>query len=365
MHVRDRAVLAAVETAAAHGICSHEPAVLADGFNVLVRLPPAPVVARVMTLSSVLGPWGNERISRELAAAELLAAQGVPVSRPTSELPPGPHRCRGLWLSFWEHLEVDAGATPAPEVVGARLRELHRGFRRCPGSATVLDVPTSDIGEFLRMGRNLRVVGSADLEGVERRFATVLPRIGTSRAPHRWLHGDAHPGNLLRANDEWVWTDFEECVFGPVEWDLACLRGSRRVDGAAAVRAYGVENSESVNPGNAGKDRKSGILGHSQGGRWDGAPVGPQVLAGHQGEGGSRPKLGFRPRPGFRVTASAAHLIRHSSAGGGGSGNRPSRADNPGCQALSPCSALASLARMNSRSASRLRYLAVTGSMSS
>ena len=42
MHVRDRAVLAAVETAAAHGIRSHEPAVLADGFNVLVRLPPAP-----------------------------------------------------------------------------------------------------------------------------------------------------------------------------------------------------------------------------------------------------------------------------------------------------------------------------------
>ena len=196
-----------------------------------------------MTLSSVLRPWGNERISRELAAAEFLAAQGVPVSRPTSEPPPGPHRCRGLWLSFWEHLEVDAGATPDPEVVGARLRELHRVFRRCPGSAAALDVPTSDIGEFLRMGGNLRVVGSADLEGVERRFATVLPRLGTSRAPHRWLHGDAHPRNLLRANDEWVWTDFEECVFGPVEWDLACLRGSRRIDGAAALRAYGGDES--------------------------------------------------------------------------------------------------------------------------
>lgn len=273
--VRDRAVRAAVETAAVHGVRACEPVVLADGFNVLVRLRPAPVVARVMTLSSVLRPRGDERIARELAVAEFLASRGIPVSRPTSEVPPGPHLRRGLWLSFWEHLEVDVDAMPTPEIVGARLRELHLALRDYPGSGAVLDVPVSDIGEFLRTGGNRRFAGSGDLAAIERRLDALLPRLDTSRTCHRWLHGDAHPGNLLRANGEWVWMDFEECVFGPVEWDLACLRGSRRVDGAAAVRAYGAENSDSVNPatagqnpgtagqnpGNAGKTRKSGMCG--------------------------------------------------------------------------------------------------------
>lgn len=263
--VRDRAVRAAVETAAAHGIRACEPVVLADGSNVLVRLRPAPVVARVMTLSSVLRPRGDERIARELAVAEFLASRGIPVSRPTSEAPPGPHRRRGLWLSFWEHLEVDADAAPTPEVVGARLRELHRVLRDYPGSGAVLDVPISDIGEFLGTAGNWRFAGSGDLAAIERRLDVLLPRLDTSGTCHRWLHGDAHPGNLLRANGEWVWTDFEECVFGPAEWDLACLRGSRRVDGAAALRAYGTEDADSATRAASGEKRelpgKSGCSG--------------------------------------------------------------------------------------------------------
>jgi hypothetical protein len=35
-----------------------------------------------------------------------------------------------------------------------------------------------------------------------------------------------------------VWNDFEDTWLGPVAWDLACLRTSGRVDGAAAVAAY-------------------------------------------------------------------------------------------------------------------------------
>lgn len=258
--VRDRAVRAAVETAAAHGIRACEPVVLADGFNVLVRLRPAPVVARVMTLSSGLRPRGDERIARELAVAQFLASRGIPVSRPTSEAPPGPHRRRGLWLSFWEHLEVDADARPTPEVVGARLRELHRALRDYPGSGAVLDVPISDIGEFLGAGGNWRFAGPGDLAAIQRRLDALLPRLESSDSSHRWLHGDAHPGNLLRANGEWVWTDFEECVFGPVEWDLACLRGSRWVDHAAALRAYGTENSESARTSNPGASGEVGRL---------------------------------------------------------------------------------------------------------
>ncbi|GAA3659817.1 hypothetical protein GCM10022224_023990 [Nonomuraea antimicrobica] len=55
------------------------------------------------------------------------------------------------------------------------------------------------------------------------------------------VHGDAHPGNLLATPAGLLWNDFEECMSAPVEWDLACLLRTTRLDGRAAVRAYGVD----------------------------------------------------------------------------------------------------------------------------
>ena len=53
----------------------------------------------------------------------------------------------------------------------------------------------------------------------------------------------AHPGNLLTAADgRWLWCDFEDTCSGPVEWDVAALRRSPRLDGAAALRAYARES---------------------------------------------------------------------------------------------------------------------------
>jgi len=51
-----RAVAAAVAVARAHGLAVGEPAVLSDGVNLVVHLRPAPVVARVATLTPLLRP---------------------------------------------------------------------------------------------------------------------------------------------------------------------------------------------------------------------------------------------------------------------------------------------------------------------
>ena len=65
-------------------------------------------------------------------------------------------------------------------------------------------------------------------------------RTALGAGPGRALHGDGHPGNLLATHDGgWRWTDLEDTCAGPVEWDLACLLRTSRLDGRAAVRAYG------------------------------------------------------------------------------------------------------------------------------
>lgn len=237
----ERAVRAAVGVAAVHGVRAAEPVVVADGFNVVVWLRPAPVVARIVGLPALLRSTVDAMIEREIAVARFLDGQGIPVVRPSQELPSGPHRCDGLWLSFWERLEVEPGA-PSPAEAGARLRELHGALREYQADSPVLDVPIRDLETFLDSGLQPSEMSTKDIELIGRKLEAIRPEL-TTQGPTQQLHGDAHPGNLVRVRDSWVWIDLEESMRGPVEWDLATMRRTDRLDGAEAVRAYGADEA--------------------------------------------------------------------------------------------------------------------------
>ena len=59
--------------AKAHGLECEEPIVLADRSNVIVHLPPAPVVARVATTTALVRPDAGAWLKREIAVAGFLA----------------------------------------------------------------------------------------------------------------------------------------------------------------------------------------------------------------------------------------------------------------------------------------------------
>ena len=66
-------------------------AILSSRGSLLVHLAPAPVVARVSTLSA----WSRRDpiawLAREVAVAGYIAARGGPVTRPASGVDPRPH----------------------------------------------------------------------------------------------------------------------------------------------------------------------------------------------------------------------------------------------------------------------------------
>jgi molybdopterin-guanine dinucleotide biosynthesis protein A len=96
---RARAIRAAVEVAAAHGVHARRPRILQDWNDTIVHLAPHPIVARVGT-SWVAGEK-KETYARELAVAAHAAARGGPVVRPSPLLDPGPHERDGVVLAFW------------------------------------------------------------------------------------------------------------------------------------------------------------------------------------------------------------------------------------------------------------------------
>jgi hypothetical protein len=225
---------AALAVAGAHGLAVGDAAVLHDGVNVVVHLRPAPVVARVATLTPLLRPAVGRHFGREVALAGALAAAGAPVVPPSDLLPPGPHRHRGLTLSFWRYTEV-LPEPPTPAQAGAALGDLQAALADVePGwDGDPLDTPLDDLAVFLDRGAELGA-DPALVERVGKLIRCLRPRLVGEAG---YLHGDAHPGNLLCTRQGWRWADLEDTSRGPRGWDLACLRATSRLDGRAAVAA--------------------------------------------------------------------------------------------------------------------------------
>jgi aminoglycoside phosphotransferase (APT) family kinase protein len=227
-----RALTAARAVAAAAGVRSADARVLRDGINVVVHLAPAPVVARVATLTPLLRPPPLRSFRREVELAGALAAAGAPVVPPSDLLPPGPHRYAGLELSFWRHVEVRPEA-PSPRQVATALTELHGYLAGLAPTGAPLDTPLDDLAAFARLGAGW-AVDRAELARLTDRVAELRPRLAGEVVQ---LHGDAHPGNLLATPGGRLWTDLEDACPGPRAWDLACLRATSRLDGRAALDA--------------------------------------------------------------------------------------------------------------------------------
>lgn len=225
------AVATARDVAAAHGLRT-DPQVLQDGINVVLHLRPAPVVARVATLTRLLRDDGLTPFGREVSLATELAAAGAPVVPPSDLLPPGPHRRGRTVLSFWTHVTV-LPERPGPAAVAAAFTDLHDHLAGQPATGLPLDTPLRDLESFLARAAGWGV-SEADLDALADRLERLRPRL---HGELRRLHGDAHPGNLLATPDGWRWTDLEDTCSGPLAWDLACLRTTGRLDGRAALDA--------------------------------------------------------------------------------------------------------------------------------
>jgi Phosphotransferase enzyme family len=214
-----RAVAAARIAALRLGIDAPDAYPMRVSFSVYVHLAPAPIVARVAVLTPLLRHPIEDWLARELAVAGALDGLGVPVVRPAD---PSVHTVDGLRLSLWELADHDRDAEPTPAQAGRSLADLHEAMRLIPPGLIEQRIPALD--DLLASGLPVDEVDS---------IARDLPD-----RPVQVLHGDAHPGNMLLTDRGWVWHDFEETCLGPVEWDLATMTRSRRLDGREALHHY-------------------------------------------------------------------------------------------------------------------------------
>jgi Phosphotransferase enzyme family len=228
MSPTERALRAAVTVAGRHGVRCDEPVVLREASNLIVRLDPAPVVARVSTTTGLVRA-GDAWFAREVALASHLAAAGAPVVAPSPEIDPGPHHHDGLVLTFWTFVDETDRLLDAAEA-GRRLRACHEALMSFAAGLPRWAV----LEEAQRMLEDMAAAGAladADAERLRRASVEVRERIERLAPALQPVHGDAHLGNVLNGPDGPLWNDWEDSFLGARAWDLGCLHASARAFG--------------------------------------------------------------------------------------------------------------------------------------
>jgi hypothetical protein len=244
-----RGLSAVYAVTAAEGLRFAEPKILRDRGNLLVHLAPAPVVARVATLTGTRRV-GDGWLRREVAVAGFLARAGAPVVAPSTEIDPGPYTHEGISLSFWEYVEESAAPLDAAEA-GRRLRACHELLA---GYAGELE-PLGTLAEAERWLEELTGEGRIDAESTDRLrrdAADVRRGIEALALPMQAVHGDAHLDNAINTAAGPLWNDWEDTCLAPLALDLGCMEAAASVWGddpepvAAALAAYGEIDPEAL-----------------------------------------------------------------------------------------------------------------------
>jgi hypothetical protein len=223
----------ALAAARAAGLEARSAEVVTVSANVLVRVEPGPVAAR---LAGAIGGIRDAAVNlaREARVAAALARRGAPVPAPLS----GPIDTGRRTVTLWPWLDQAAGSGDSA-AAGAALRACHDALEGVDGAALGLR-PLAMLHEARALADGYRGPERTLIaDAVERALAAL------GGLPVRPVHGDSHPGNVLWTAEGPLWGDWEDAHLAPLEWDLACLvapgrlRGDDFGWGEAALAAHG------------------------------------------------------------------------------------------------------------------------------
>jgi aminoglycoside phosphotransferase (APT) family kinase protein len=220
---------AALAAARGAGLAVERAEVARVASNVLVRLEPGPFAARLTGATEGFRD-SAANLRREARIAAALAAAGAPVPAPLGGL----YEAGGRAVTLWPWLELRGD--------GGDAAQAGRALRACHDALADLDPAGLEL-EPLAMLTEARRLAAGALPEILPAVDRALTTLGA--APHRIVHGDSHPGNVLWTAGGPLWSDWEDAHLAPLEWDLGCLVTAARVHGndfgwaEAALAAHG------------------------------------------------------------------------------------------------------------------------------
>ena len=209
-----RAVAAATSTASALDLTVDDAIVLHDSNKLALRLLPCDVLARV-------APVAHQVAQFEVDLAQRLSETESPVAALEPRVEPRVYEHDGFVVTLWTYYEpMSPREVPSDDYANA-LERLHAGMR-------TLDITTPHFTD--RVAEAQQLVASRDLtpalpdadrELLSHTLRSLRGASSDRGAEEQLLHGEPHPGNVLRTKNGPLFIDLETCCRGPVEFDLA------------------------------------------------------------------------------------------------------------------------------------------------
>jgi Ser/Thr protein kinase RdoA (MazF antagonist) len=210
-----RAVAAATSSALALDLTVDDAIVLQDSNRLTLRLLPCDVVARVADAAR------QASAEFEVELAERLAETESPVAALEPRVEPRVYVRDGFVVTLWSYYEPVSLREVGPRDYARALERLHAGMRQ-------IDVATPHftdrVAEAQRLVENrdqTPALADADRELLSDTLRSLRRAIGDRGGAEQLLHGEPHPGNLLRTKQGLLFIDLETCCRGPVEFDIA------------------------------------------------------------------------------------------------------------------------------------------------
>lgn len=209
-----RAVAAVRSIASALGLRVDDAVILHASNRLAVRLLPCDVLARVAYMAHQAGA------AFEVEVARRLAATASPVAALEPRVEPRAYVCDGFVITLWTYYEPVAPRDIAPAEFAHALARLHTGLRQFD-----LPVPhfTDRVAEAQQLIDNRALtpeLAAADRDLLGNTLRDLTRAIVNRGAAEQLLHGEPHPGNLLRTQHGLLFIDLETCCRGPVEFDI-------------------------------------------------------------------------------------------------------------------------------------------------
>jgi Ser/Thr protein kinase RdoA (MazF antagonist) len=204
-----------MSSASALGLMVDGATVLQDSNRLVLRLLPCDVVARVANVVHQPGAAFEVELAQRLAKTE------SPLAALEPRVEPRVYVRDGFAVTLWAYYEPVPPREVAPAEYADALERLHAGMQQ-------IDHPTPHFTDRVAEAQSLvesrdltPALADTDRELLSNTLRTLRRAITERGAAEQLLHGEPHPGNVLRTKNGLLFVDLETCCRGPVEFDIA------------------------------------------------------------------------------------------------------------------------------------------------
>ena len=216
-----RARVAAMSTAAALGLAVDDAVVLSDSNRIVVRLTPCDVVARIAPIGYRV--FSAAEGEREVEIVRRLAETDGPVAVLEPRVEPRVFVRDGFEIAMWTYYEPVQPRDLPPKDYAHALERLHHAMRQVDVTTPHFTDRVADVQRWVAHRDYTPDLTDEDRELLVHMLGSLRRSIVDRGAAEQLLHGEPHPGNVLDTKKGPLFIDFENCVHGPVEFDLAWL----------------------------------------------------------------------------------------------------------------------------------------------